>query len=77
VSIAFYHRPVDGGVGEQLTRCRIQGPRLDGWRKTDSSVVMVSWGTFWGEKGWFKIIRGGAYRPGTDHTTPRHGQPSS
>jgi len=29
-----------------------------------------SWGTYWGEHGWFRIIRGGPYRPGCHWAVP-------
>lgn len=29
-----------------------------------------SWGTYWGETGWFRIIRGGSYRPDCNWAVP-------
>merc|ERR1712130_896730 len=41
--------------------------QINGWGEEDGTKYWIgrnSWGTYWGEKGWFRIVRGGNYRPG-------------
>lgn len=37
---------------------------------TDYWIGRNSWGTYWGETGWFRIIRGGPYRPDCNWAVP-------
>lgn len=42
---------------------------LDG---TDYWIGRNSWGTYWGEHGWFRIIRGGPYKPDCNWAVPTY-----
>lgn len=40
--------------------------QIAGWGTLDGTKYWIgrnSWGTYWGEHGWFRIIRGGSYSP--------------
>jgi len=41
---------------------------------TDYWLGRNSWGTYWGEDGWFRIIRGGPYQPDCNWAVPTYDQ---
>jgi cathepsin X len=50
------------------TRTTNHAIQLNGWGTEDGTdfwIARNSWGTYWGEHGFFRIVRGGAYQPGT------------
>lgn len=46
--------------------CRVAAVQLSGWGTEDGVDYWIgrnSWGTYWGDRGFFRIVRGGAYNP--------------
>lgn len=76
VSCGINAEPLEDYTGGILTRYSggvnhvIQ---IAGWGTQDGTKYWIgrnSWGTYWGEHGWFRIIRGGSYRPGCHWAVP-------
>jgi hypothetical protein len=47
--------------------------QIAGWGTESGTKYWIgrnSWGTYWGEHGWFRIIRGGSYDPGCHWAVP-------
>eukprot|EP00602_Paraphysomonas_sp_CaronLab_P000671 CAMPEP_0185024160 /NCGR_PEP_ID=MMETSP1103-20130426/7120_1 /TAXON_ID=36769 /ORGANISM="Paraphysomonas bandaiensis, Strain Caron Lab Isolate" /LENGTH=282 /DNA_ID=CAMNT_0027557049 /DNA_START=23 /DNA_END=871 /DNA_ORIENTATION=+ len=58
----------DGGINmyDSCTRIINHAIALTGWgteNGTDYWIGRNSWGTYWGEHGFFRIVRGGRYKP--------------
>jgi len=68
---------IDAGPLEKYTGgvCKYAGAggtnhaiQINGWGVDNGVKYWIgrnSWGTYWGEAGWFRIVRGGAYNPGS------------